>query len=77
MNVPYRICLALFLLSSEVSRAVASEEDDLIKAFLHNNFDDKNYGMVIGIVDEHGMKVFSAGKAGRRVRSGDRRRYDF
>src|SRR3984885_708231 len=36
--------------------------DAAIKAFLHENFDGRNSGMVIGLVDEHGSRVFSAGK---------------
>jgi D-alanyl-D-alanine-carboxypeptidase/D-alanyl-D-alanine-endopeptidase len=33
-----------------------------IQEFLHRNFDGKNSGMVIGVVDEHGGQVFAAGK---------------
>src|SRR6266567_39673 len=35
--------------------------DDAIKAFLHDNFDGKNVGMVIGLVDEKGSRIFGAG----------------
>jgi serine-type D-Ala-D-Ala carboxypeptidase/endopeptidase len=62
MNALYRICLAMLLLGCKVSQAAESNEDELINAFLHENFDHKNVGMVIGIVDEHGTHVFSAGK---------------
>jgi serine-type D-Ala-D-Ala carboxypeptidase/endopeptidase len=43
--------------------SVSAEDDyaDSIKTFLHDNFDHKNVGMVIGIVDERGNKIFSAG----------------
>jgi serine-type D-Ala-D-Ala carboxypeptidase/endopeptidase len=63
MKLPMRFAclLACMLLSSRLT-AADKNDNDLIKAFLHNNFDDKNYGMVIGIVDEQGTKVFSAGK---------------
>jgi D-alanyl-D-alanine-carboxypeptidase/D-alanyl-D-alanine-endopeptidase len=36
-------------------------DDSAIKTFLHDNFDGKNVGMVIGLVDEHGSRIFSAG----------------
>ena len=37
-------------------------DDTAIKAFLHDNFDGKSYGMVIGLVDEHKSRIFGAGK---------------
>jgi CubicO group peptidase (beta-lactamase class C family) len=47
----------------------AAEQNDFIdseatriNAFLQKNFSDTNCGMVIGLVDEHGSRVFSAGK---------------
>src|SRR3954463_3230937 len=36
-------------------------DDSTIKTFLHHNFDGKNVGMVIGLVDEHGSRIFGAG----------------
>src|SRR3954447_12081271 len=33
-----------------------------ITPFLHENFDHTNSGMVIGLLDEHGTRIFSAGK---------------
>jgi CubicO group peptidase (beta-lactamase class C family) len=36
-------------------------DDNGIKAFLHDNFDGKSVGIVIGLVDEHGSRIFSAG----------------
>src|SRR5436305_4425501 len=36
-------------------------DDSTIKRFLHDNFDGKNVGMVIGLVDEHGSRIFVAG----------------
>lgn len=53
---------ALLLISVRFSTAAEANYDDSIKAFLHENFDGKNYGMVIGIVDEHGSQIYSAGK---------------
>src|ERR1700733_13571369 len=58
------VCFAL-LLRAAVSPVAAQDlftNDAAIKAFLHDNFDGKNAGMVIGLVDEHGSRVFSAGK---------------
>jgi D-alanyl-D-alanine-carboxypeptidase/D-alanyl-D-alanine-endopeptidase len=37
-------------------------DTEAIQEFLHRNFDGKNAGMVIGVVDEHGSQVFAAGK---------------
>lgn len=36
-------------------------DNDAIKAFLHESFDGRNIGMVIGLVDERGSRIFSAG----------------
>lgn len=36
-------------------------DDDAIKSFLHDNFAGKKVGMVVGLVDEHGQRVFGAG----------------
>src|SRR5438045_5890197 len=35
--------------------------DAAIKTFLHDNFDGKKVGMVIGLVDEHGSRIFGDG----------------
>src|SRR5262249_55583479 len=37
-------------------------DTNAIQEFLYRNFDGKNSGMVIGVVDEHGSQVFAAGK---------------
>src|SRR4051812_38157773 len=37
-------------------------DTEAIQEFLHRNFDGKNAGMVIGVVDEHGSQVFAVGK---------------
>ncbi len=48
--------------------AVAAQERffddyaDAIQTLLDDNFADSNAGMVIGVLDEHGSRVFSAGK---------------
>lgn len=41
---------------------LANSED--ITEFLRDNFADKNSGMVVGIVDEHGTRIFASGKMG-------------
>ncbi len=56
--------MAAFLFVAQRGVAVPDtfNNDAAIKAFLHANFDGKNAGMVIGLVDEHGSRIFSAGK---------------
>lgn len=54
----------LFLLSSSTLWAQSNFVDSkakIISAFLRDNFGDANAGMVIGLIDEHGSRVFSAG----------------
>jgi CubicO group peptidase (beta-lactamase class C family) len=49
----------------EPDRALVEENDvDSIKAFLRANFDQRNSGMVIGLVDKHGSRIISAGRLG-------------
>jgi serine-type D-Ala-D-Ala carboxypeptidase/endopeptidase len=63
MNTP-RYCIVLLsfiLFIPDFSVSAEDNYDDSIKTFLHDNFDHKNVGMVIGIVDEHGKKILSAG----------------
>lgn len=36
-------------------------DDEDIKSFLHNHFDGRKTGMVIGLVDEHGSRIFGGG----------------
>jgi serine-type D-Ala-D-Ala carboxypeptidase/endopeptidase len=52
-----------FLLFFTPYFSLSADDDyaDSIKTFLHDNFDHKNVGMVIGIVDERGNMIFSAG----------------
>src|SRR5215469_2314969 len=62
MNTTVRLsCLVLLMLSSHRCAAADEDFDDSLKAFLHDNFDGKRCGMVIGIVDQHEAKVFGAG----------------
>jgi D-alanyl-D-alanine-carboxypeptidase/D-alanyl-D-alanine-endopeptidase len=58
------ICFAIICLASPCL-AIAQDkgfDTQAIQEFLHRSFDNKNAGMVIGIVDEHGSQVFAAGK---------------
>jgi D-alanyl-D-alanine-carboxypeptidase/D-alanyl-D-alanine-endopeptidase len=59
-------CLAFAFFASQFPAAAQNTftdaEADSIKTFLHNNFDGRNDCMVIGLVDERGSRVFSAGK---------------
>ncbi len=55
--------LLSFLIVPGAALSQASSFDGAaIQEFLHRNFDGKDSGMVIGIVDEHGSQVFGAGK---------------
>jgi CubicO group peptidase (beta-lactamase class C family) len=62
------VCVAFLALAaplSVVAQSVFSEaEGDAIQAFLRRTFTNDNSGMVIGILDARGSKVFSAGKLG-------------
>jgi CubicO group peptidase (beta-lactamase class C family) len=57
-------CLSAFLFAVQFSVAAqdGSTDDAAIQTFLHDTFARKNVGMVIGLVDEHGSRVFGAGK---------------
>jgi serine-type D-Ala-D-Ala carboxypeptidase/endopeptidase len=60
------ICFAPLLLAAQLAAAAQSgftdAEADAIKAFLQQNLGDTNLGMVIGLVDEHGSRIISAGR---------------
>src|SRR5436190_21108121 len=57
------LCFAV-LLSAQILAAGQDSftNESEIETFLHDNFDGKSFGMVVGLVDEHGGKVFNAGK---------------
>jgi CubicO group peptidase (beta-lactamase class C family) len=57
-------CLSAILFAIQFSVAAQDgiTDDAAIKTFLHDSFDGKSVGMVIGLVDEHGSRVFGAGK---------------
>lgn len=42
--------------------AAQDDSADSIQAFLNATLDHKRFGMVIGLVDEHGSRIFSAGR---------------
>src|SRR3954453_3770446 len=57
------IFLFICLVCPSTAYSEASSFDGAaIQEFLHRNFDDKNSGMVICVIDEHGSQVFGAGK---------------
>jgi D-alanyl-D-alanine-carboxypeptidase/D-alanyl-D-alanine-endopeptidase len=64
-NMPLKpVCIALCLFTAQ---CVATAQDgftdaDSIEAFIHDNFDQNNACIVIGLVDEHENRVFSGGK---------------
>lgn len=54
--------LVLLIVTSQLSAVMAEDYRDSIQTFLHKNFDAKNAGMVVGIVDQHGSQVYCAGR---------------
>src|SRR4026209_661212 len=58
------ICFVIAWVTSASSTFAqdSSFDSKAIQEFVHRNFDGKNTGIVIGIVDDHGTHVFSAGK---------------
>ena len=58
------ICFVIACLASPCLAFAINDGFDTegIQEFLHRNFDGKNSGMVIGVVDEHGSQVFATGK---------------
>jgi CubicO group peptidase (beta-lactamase class C family) len=54
------LCLVPFAAGAQIYFAEAQVED--VQTFLRTTFTDAHTGMVIGIVDEHGSRIFSAGK---------------
>lgn len=70
MNASLRFRSAVVLAyAAMVTLCCAGHEPDgftdaeSIKAFLHSNFDGKSIGMVIGLVDEQGNRLFAAGNS--------------
>ena len=59
------VCLAAFLAAAPLSTTAQDvfTNDTAIKTFLRDNFEGKNCGMVIGLLDEHGGRIFSAGRS--------------
>jgi CubicO group peptidase (beta-lactamase class C family) len=57
-------CFVVFLFAVQFSAAAQDSitDDAAIKNFLHDSFDGKNAGMVIGLVDERGSRIFGAGR---------------
>ncbi|HTA30534.1 MAG TPA: serine hydrolase [Candidatus Cybelea sp.] len=55
-------CVALLARQLPVAAQSTFSGDPDIKAFLHENFDGKNVGMVVGLADEHGSRIFGAGR---------------
>src|SRR6476620_12039561 len=57
--------LVMLMTSRTVRATVAAAEDDYaasLQTFLHDNFDHKNAGMVIGLIDAQGSRLLVAGK---------------
>lgn len=67
MNPATNRLLVLLAASSLAAQFAAAAQDcfsnpDPLMAFLNANFAKTNAGMVVGLLDEHGSRVFSAGK---------------
>lgn len=67
MNAATNRLFALFAVLLLAARFAAAAQDcfsnpDPLKAFLHDNFANTNAGMVVGLLDERGSRIFSAGK---------------
>src|SRR2546425_485418 len=60
------VCYAALVLASQFAAAAQNSfteaEADGIRAFLHDNFRQTNACMVIGLADQRGNRIFSAGK---------------
>jgi D-alanyl-D-alanine-carboxypeptidase/D-alanyl-D-alanine-endopeptidase len=59
--------LFVFFAALSLAAQFAAAQDcfsnpDQLKAFLHDNFANGNTGMVVGLLDEHGSRIFSAGR---------------
>ena len=54
------ISLAMAFATTQARAAFTNSAS--IQSFLHDNFSDTNAGMVIALLDEHGVKIFQAGK---------------
>jgi len=57
-----RIWTALVLVLPAVCFAAHEASEESIPSFLKENFAGKNFGMVVGLVDESGSRVYCAGK---------------
>src|SRR3954454_22725057 len=64
MKTCQSVCFVIACLASPCWAVTQDTSFDTaaIKEFLHRNFDGKNAGMVIGVVDEHGSQIFAVGK---------------
>jgi len=60
------VCCAALLFATQLLALAQNHftdaEADRVNAFLRDNFHQTNTGMVIGLVDERGSRIFSAGK---------------
>jgi CubicO group peptidase (beta-lactamase class C family) len=60
----FALALAIVLTICNVSKAADAAYEQSIARFLHENFDVGDAGMVVGLVDQDGTRIFSAGKLG-------------
>jgi CubicO group peptidase (beta-lactamase class C family) len=57
-----RVSLVLFVAFASFSAQAAFTDSSSIESFLHDNFAHTNSGMVIALLDDHGVKILQAGK---------------
>jgi CubicO group peptidase (beta-lactamase class C family) len=60
--VPFPFLAVLLFLGPLTSVRAIFTDATSIQSFLHDNFSSSNSGMVIALLDEHGAKIFHAGK---------------
>ena len=61
-TTPHLGCPIVRTNSAAAQERFADAYADAIQALLHDKFAESNSGMVIGLLDEHGSRVFSGGK---------------
>src|SRR5580765_2661259 len=60
--VAFSVLSCWFLIGASTAARAAFTDSASIQSFLHDNFSHTNSGMVIALLEEHGTKIFQAGK---------------
>src|ERR1700690_56530 len=64
MNTRCRYTVLVWLILSARLSVAADDYSNSIQSFLQQNFDHKNFAMVVGVVDENGSRIYCAGTLG-------------